>query len=67
MLKSQARKMLSDLIVTRSAEQEQAFTREEAEWLIDSSMNGQLDDEAKADIIGAAAVPVWNRMIQLIV
>ena len=66
MLKSQAREMLVQLVVSRSAKQNQTLTRDESEWLVDSSLDGQLDDEALADCIGPAAVPVWNQLIAML-
>ena len=66
MKKAAMRRMLVDLVVRKSAEQNQDLTVEEANWLIDSTMAGEFTDEDLADCIGEAAVPTWNRIIALI-
>lgn len=60
------REKLVNLVVQKSAEQNQALTVEEANWLIDTTIAGELTDEDLADCIGSQAVPVWNSIINLI-
>lgn len=66
MKKATMRRMLVDLVVRNSAEQEQDLTVDEANWLIDSTIAGDFTDEDLASCIGDKAVPTWNSIIALI-
>lgn len=66
MKKAYLRGKLVDLVVQKSSEQNQALTVEEANWLIDTTIAGELSDADLADCIGSQAVPIWNSIINLI-
>jgi hypothetical protein len=64
MKKSEAREMLVQLLLKKSAGQGDQFTREETEWLIDEGPS--FSDEDLGAMIGEQAVVVFRQIVALI-